>query len=190
LENLKILLARAEGAPEVLAQELTRLGAIVAEAVAYRTVPETDDVTGGIRRFREEGADMITFRSSSTVENFLALQKLHPEIGIESCRGNALQDGGRHPRYLKPNAFLPERVNKPCERRNCSWVLHLSSGVMVRLRAKRMRSLSLSVLTFFKRRSSRSNFFCSRRSVCAAALVLSRNAGSFVKTKLEIHSTT
>jgi uroporphyrinogen III methyltransferase / synthase len=74
LENLKILLARAEGAREVLAEELTRLGAIVDEAVAYRTVPETDDVTGGIRRFREEGADMITFTSSSTVENFLALK--------------------------------------------------------------------------------------------------------------------
>jgi uroporphyrinogen III methyltransferase/synthase len=79
LENLKILLARAEGAPEVLAQELTRLGAIVAEAVAYRTVPETDDVTGGIRRFREEGADMITFTSSSTVENFLALKLPIPQ---------------------------------------------------------------------------------------------------------------
>ncbi len=74
LENLQILLARAEGAREVLAEELTRLGAIVDEAVAYRTVPETNDVTGGIKRFREEGADMITFTSSSTVENFLALK--------------------------------------------------------------------------------------------------------------------
>ena len=74
VENLKFLLARAEGAREMLAQELTRLGAIVDEAVAYRTVPETDDVTGGIQRFRDEGADMITFTSSSTVENFLALK--------------------------------------------------------------------------------------------------------------------
>ncbi len=73
VENLKFLLARAEGAREALAIELTRLGAIVDEAIAYRTVPETDDVTGGIRRFRAEGADMITFTSSSTVENFLAL---------------------------------------------------------------------------------------------------------------------
>jgi uroporphyrinogen III methyltransferase/synthase len=79
LENLKILLARAEGAREVLAQELTRLGAIVDEAVAYRTVPETNDVTGGIQRFREEGADMITFTSSSTVENFLALKLPMPQ---------------------------------------------------------------------------------------------------------------
>ncbi|HEY5811376.1 MAG TPA: uroporphyrinogen-III C-methyltransferase [Terrimicrobiaceae bacterium] len=74
VENLKFLLARAEGAREVLAQELTRLGGIVDEAIAYRTVPETDDVAGGIRRFQEEGADMITFTSSSTVENFLALK--------------------------------------------------------------------------------------------------------------------
>jgi len=74
VENLKFLLARAEGAREVLAEELTRLGAIVDEAVAYCTVPETDDVSGGIKRFREEGADWITFTSSSTAENFAALK--------------------------------------------------------------------------------------------------------------------
>ena len=73
VENLKILLARAEGARDVLAKELTKLGAIVDEAVAYRTVPETDDIAGGIRRYRDEGADMVTFTSSSTVENFHAL---------------------------------------------------------------------------------------------------------------------
>ena len=74
VENLKFLLARAEGAREVLAEELTRLGAIVDEAVAYRTVPETEDVSGGMKRFREEGADWITFTSSSTAENFAALK--------------------------------------------------------------------------------------------------------------------
>jgi uroporphyrinogen III methyltransferase/synthase len=74
VENLKILLARAENAREVLATELTRLGAIVDEAIAYRTVPETEDVAGGIARFREEGADWITFTSSSTAENFAALK--------------------------------------------------------------------------------------------------------------------
>jgi len=74
IENLKILLARAEGAREMLAIELEKLGAIVDEAVAYRTVPETEDVAGGIARFREDGADVITFTSSSTVENFTALK--------------------------------------------------------------------------------------------------------------------
>ena len=74
VENERILLARAEQARDVLPRELTRLGAIVDEAVAYRTVPETDDISGGIARFRAEGADLITFTSSSTVENFLGLE--------------------------------------------------------------------------------------------------------------------
>jgi uroporphyrinogen III methyltransferase / synthase len=74
VENLKFLLPRAEGARELLATELTKLGSIVDEAIAYRTVPETDDVSGGIKRFREEGADWITFTSSSTAENFVALK--------------------------------------------------------------------------------------------------------------------
>lgn len=73
VENLKILLPRAEGARELLADELTRLGAIVDDVSAYRTVPETGDVSGGIRRYREEGADLVTFTSSSTAENFHAL---------------------------------------------------------------------------------------------------------------------
>ncbi len=79
VENLKFLVVRAEGGREVVAAELTRLGAIVDEAIAYRTVPESDDVAGGIRRFREEGADIITFTSSSTAENFHALNLPLPE---------------------------------------------------------------------------------------------------------------
>ncbi len=74
VENLKILIARAETARDVLPETLSKLGAIVDVAVAYRTVPETEDVSGGVARFREEGADLITFTSSSTVENFLALK--------------------------------------------------------------------------------------------------------------------
>ncbi len=73
VENLKILLARAETARDVLPNELTKLGAIVDVAVAYRTVPETEDLTGAAARFREEGADLVTFTSSSTVENFMAM---------------------------------------------------------------------------------------------------------------------
>ena len=79
LDNLRILLARAEKARDVLPKELSALGAIVDEAFAYRTVPETRDVTGARRRFVEEGADLITFTSSSTVENFLALGLAWPK---------------------------------------------------------------------------------------------------------------
>jgi len=73
IENLRVLVARAEQARDLLPRELTALGAIVDEGFAYRTVPETRDDTGARRRLLEEGADLITFTSSSTVENFLAL---------------------------------------------------------------------------------------------------------------------
>src|SRR5881398_2279551 len=73
VENLRILLVRAEKARDVLPKQLSALGAIVDEAFAYRTAPETRDITGARRHLLEEGADLITFTSSSTVENFLAL---------------------------------------------------------------------------------------------------------------------
>jgi len=73
VENLRILLARAEKARDLLPKELSALGAIVDEGLAYRTVSETRDDTGARRRLLEEGADLITFTSSSAVENFLAL---------------------------------------------------------------------------------------------------------------------
>ena len=73
VENLRILIARAEKARDLLPKELSALGAIVDVGFAYRTVPETRDDTGARRRLLEEGADLITFTSSSTVENFLAL---------------------------------------------------------------------------------------------------------------------
>jgi uroporphyrinogen III methyltransferase / synthase len=73
VENLRILIVRAEKARDLLPKELSALGAIVDEGLAYRTVPETRDDIGARRRLLEEGADLITFTSSSTVENFLAL---------------------------------------------------------------------------------------------------------------------
>jgi len=74
IENLRVLIARAEKARDLLPRELSALGAIVDEGFSYRTVPETRDDSGARRRLLEEGADLITFTSSSTVENFLALE--------------------------------------------------------------------------------------------------------------------
>ena len=73
IENLRIMIARAEEARDLLPKELGALGAIVDVAFAYRTVAETTDRTEARSRLAAEGADMITFTSSSTVENFLAL---------------------------------------------------------------------------------------------------------------------
>ncbi|HEU5247994.1 MAG TPA: uroporphyrinogen-III C-methyltransferase [Candidatus Udaeobacter sp.] len=100
IENLKILLVRAEKARDVLSKELSALGAIVDEAFAYRTVPETRDTSGARRQLAREGADLITFTSSSTVENFLVLALPWPKgmrvasigpITSQTARNNGLK---------------------------------------------------------------------------------------------------
>lgn len=73
IDNLRVLLVRAEKARDTLPKELSAMGAIVDAGFAYRTVPETRDISGARRQLEENGADLITFTSSSTVENFLAL---------------------------------------------------------------------------------------------------------------------
>lgn len=72
VENLRILIARAQVANPDLPKELEDLGAIVDDVAVYKTVPETDDPHGVAAKLVESGADWITFTSSSTVENFHA----------------------------------------------------------------------------------------------------------------------
>jgi uroporphyrinogen III methyltransferase/synthase len=72
LENLRVLLLRAEVANADLPKLLEAKGAIVDDIACYRTVPETDDRTGSAASLLETGADWITFTSSSTVESFHA----------------------------------------------------------------------------------------------------------------------
>ena len=72
VDNLRVLLMRAEVANEELPKELEELGAIVDDVACYRTVPETDDLNGAAERLLEGGAHWLTFTSSSTVENFHA----------------------------------------------------------------------------------------------------------------------
>jgi len=78
LENLKILLLRAEVANRDLPGQLEEMGAIVDDIACYKTVPETEDRNGAAARLLETGADWITFTSSSTVENFNARIGLKP----------------------------------------------------------------------------------------------------------------
>jgi uroporphyrinogen III methyltransferase/synthase len=72
-ENLKMLLPRADLADQRLARGLEDLGAIVDDLDAYQTVPDTEDRTGHRARLLAEGADLVTFTSSSTVVNFCSL---------------------------------------------------------------------------------------------------------------------
>ncbi len=79
IENQRLLVIRPEQARDVLPEGLSRLGAIVDQGLAYKTVPETADLTGARARFVREGADLITFTSSSTVENFMAMNLPWPK---------------------------------------------------------------------------------------------------------------
>ena len=72
IENLKILLMRAEVANPELPAALNELGGIVDDVPCYRTVPETEDQNGAAGKLMEGGADWLTFASSSAVENFHA----------------------------------------------------------------------------------------------------------------------
>lgn len=78
IENVKILVVRPENSDGTVAAGLGKLGAIVDEAVAYRTLEETDDRTRSRERLANEGADLAVFTSSSTVRSFFAQKIKHP----------------------------------------------------------------------------------------------------------------
>ena len=90
IENLKILLLRAEVAGKELPAKLEELGAIVDDVACYKTVPEAEDRNGAAARLWKDGADWITFASGSAVEHFharLNLKQLltqHPRLQIAS----------------------------------------------------------------------------------------------------------
>ena len=90
VENLNILLARAQVANPDLPKELEAMRAIVDDVPCYKTVAETEDVNGAAAKLTDVGADWITFTSSSTVENFHArfdlpdLLETYPEIKLAS----------------------------------------------------------------------------------------------------------
>ena len=90
IENVKMCLLRAEVANHELFDALMEEGAIVDDIAIYRTVVETEDRTGAAARLAEEGADWVTFTSSSTVEHFHArfdlpkLMKKFPQLKLAS----------------------------------------------------------------------------------------------------------
>ena len=90
IDNVKMCLLRAEVANRELPDALQEEGAIVDDIAIYKTVPETEDRIGAATRLLEEGADWVTFTSSSTVEHFHArfdlpaLLKKFPQLKLAS----------------------------------------------------------------------------------------------------------
>lgn len=87
VENQTMLWVKAAESRDVIYDGLMKLGAIVDECIAYRTVAETEDLTGAQARFAEEGADMVTFTSSSTAEHFFELGLPWPEECVAASIG-------------------------------------------------------------------------------------------------------
>ncbi len=114
IDNQTILWVRGESARDVVAQSLLEKGAILDEAIAYRTVPETQDVAGGQARFREEGADVLTFASGSSVDHFMALKiPIPPECKIASIgpvTTAALKRHGLKPHITPASHDIPGMV--------------------------------------------------------------------------------
>lgn len=98
LENVTMLWIRAEEARTVISERLIEAGVILDEAIAYRTITETEDPTGAVERFKEEGADIITFTSSSTVECFkdlgLAIPKNTKIASIGPITSDTIREQG------------------------------------------------------------------------------------------------
>lgn len=69
----KILLPRAAEARPVLPVELRKMGAVVDEIVAYKTLPVHNNADTLLSHLARGTIDMVTFTSSSTVKNFKAL---------------------------------------------------------------------------------------------------------------------
>ncbi len=114
IENLTVLWVRGQEARDVIYDGLLKQGAIIDECIAYKTVPETDDPTGAAAGLEEEGADLITFTSSSTVEHFFKLGVPWPEGCVAGSIGpvtsETLRKHGVEPAFEAKKHDIPGLV--------------------------------------------------------------------------------
>jgi uroporphyrinogen III methyltransferase / synthase len=114
IENTTMLWVRAKDAGKEMSAGLHAAGVILDEAIAYQTIGETSDPTGAVARFREEGADIITFTSASTVECFLDLGLDIPDdtaiASIGPVTSEALVENGYQPHREAKTHDIPGLV--------------------------------------------------------------------------------
>ena len=73
VEGAKVLYPRAQLARELIPTELTAAGAQVDDPIAYQTVPAAGGGEKLCQLLTQHHVDIVTFTSSSSVENFVAL---------------------------------------------------------------------------------------------------------------------
>jgi len=83
IKGKQILLPRAKEARTILPKELKKMGAHIIEVTAYETIAEEAELANLTRMLDQGEVDMVTFTSSSTVKNFMAMLR----------KGNLLKSG-------------------------------------------------------------------------------------------------
>ncbi len=119
IENTTMLWVRAKGASKTLSERLNKAQVILDEVIAYETVPEDSDPTGAVKRYETDGADMVTFTSASTVDNFLDLGLDIPETTAIASIGpvtSAAVDENGHPVAVEAReSTLPSLIEAICD---------------------------------------------------------------------------
>jgi len=80
VRGVRVLYVAAEGARETLQDGLDELGAVVDHVVAYRSVPDGAGAEQLRQRLLDDGADLVTFTSASSVTAFVAA------VGVDAAR--------------------------------------------------------------------------------------------------------
>ena len=78
VKGARILLPRAAKARDILPEELMKMGAVVDVIPAYRTIKPVNDLDRIKRMLEDRAIDMVTFTSSSTVQNFIDMFEPDP----------------------------------------------------------------------------------------------------------------
>lgn len=112
--NVTMLWVHSEKGRDVVYKELMKRQAIVDECIAYNTIPETEDPTGARQRLEADGADVITFTSSSTVKNFMAMGISLPKNCVIASIGPVttatLREYGLQPHIVSETHNIPGLV--------------------------------------------------------------------------------
>lgn len=115
IENQTVLWVKAKESRDVISKGLSEQGAIVDICVAYQSIPVTTDPTGNASRFEKEGADLITFTSSSTAEHFFAMNLDFPDdceiASIGPITSETLKGLGKEVSFEPTKSTIPDFVD-------------------------------------------------------------------------------
>ncbi len=101
IEHSSMLWIHSEQGRDIIMRELMKRKAIVDECIAYNTVPADESNSPAAATLKNDGAELITFTSSSTVKNFMAMKMTLPPSCVIASIGpitsQTLNDYGLKP---------------------------------------------------------------------------------------------